>query len=53
MIWAILLLLLFSAVVVLGVLYVKDSRMEAESKAKILLIVGVLLGLSLTISAFK
>ena len=53
MIGGIILLVLFSVIVILGVLYVKDSRLDEVGKSKILLLVGVLLAISLTISAFK
>jgi hypothetical protein len=53
MIGGIILLVLFSVIVIFGVLYVKDSRLDELGKSKILLLVGILLAISLTISAFK
>lgn len=46
-------LLLLSAIVVLGVLYIKDAKLDDLMKVRILLLVGVMLAISLTISAFK
>jgi hypothetical protein len=53
MIWALIILLLFSAIIVLGVTYIQNAKLEDPIKAKILLLVGVLLAVSIAISAFK
>jgi hypothetical protein len=53
MIWALIILLLFSAVIVLGVVYIKNAKLDEPTKAKILLLIGMLLAVSIAISAFK
>ena len=53
MLWGLLVLLLFSAIVVLGVLYIKDANLDEVLKGRILLLVGILLATSIAISAFK
>lgn len=53
MLWGLLVLFLFSAVVVLGIFYIKDAQLDELLRARILLLVGVLLAVSIAISAFK